>query len=582
MTILTSQLTKLTVRALRELRDSITKKGKAAPKDSPKRQELRDDYSKVKEAIDKKEQYGKNVSAAEKVLDDKKPTKQKTSVRGAKPQDRIIKRRPNAFGEKDNLPDDEGSVLREDIPVYERGLRAEKARSSSAHEGGEPLTREGQAAASKFKSWLTSQTPPKMKELGSIYYRGKEAVKVSEKLIKEIKNTTDPKELSALNKRLDRSNKKAQKLRVKYQEVKDRGTRIGGGQKDESMRARVGKEKRVSLEDIEPLAKGRKGREQLGKRQLIKDADRKKLDAQVKKFMNYNLADRSGKVTKVPTGKQVTAGAPDDSEVKDLLNNIQAALATASKVPANPDRKSARAQKKFSEATVGQTTSNLRSGSLSALQKIIREEKKKSPRTWKNAVANLKNASVAVQKQAARLGIISKSAVKTPPKKTKPYKPTKPKVVRRGTKTVSLKEKPVKVKYEKYKSPPTPVRGEAQEQREAASKARNKKIKSVFNRINKLTPLIKKNGASEYQRRIANINKDIVALEIQRNERFRSDALPVFKKKGGKVLKTKPKRKVTTVKAVKPKRKVTTVKRKTTAPRKRAALRGYGKALRGF
>ena len=33
MTILTSQLTKLTVRALRELQDSITKKGKAAPKD---------------------------------------------------------------------------------------------------------------------------------------------------------------------------------------------------------------------------------------------------------------------------------------------------------------------------------------------------------------------------------------------------------------------------------------------------------------------------------------------------------------------------------------------------------------------
>lgn len=54
MTILTSQLTKLTVRALRELQDSITKKGKAAPKDSPKRQELRDDYSKVKNEIEKK------------------------------------------------------------------------------------------------------------------------------------------------------------------------------------------------------------------------------------------------------------------------------------------------------------------------------------------------------------------------------------------------------------------------------------------------------------------------------------------------------------------------------------------------
>lgn len=43
-----------------------------------------------------------------------------------------------------------------------------------------------------------------------------------------------------------------------------------------------------------------------------------------------------------------------------------------------------------------------------------------------------------------------------------------------------------------------------------------------------------------------------------------------YRKKGGKVLKAKLKRKVTTI------------KRKTTAPRKRAALRGYGKALRGF
>ena len=43
-----------------------------------------------------------------------------------------------------------------------------------------------------------------------------------------------------------------------------------------------------------------------------------------------------------------------------------------------------------------------------------------------------------------------------------------------------------------------------------------------------------------------------------------------YRKKGGKVLKAKPKRKVTTI------------KRTTTAPRKRAALRGYGKALRGF
>lgn len=41
------------------------------------------------------------------------------------------------------------------------------------------------------------------------------------------------------------------------------------------MQARISKERRVKLEDIEPLATGRQGREQLGKRQLIKDADRK-------------------------------------------------------------------------------------------------------------------------------------------------------------------------------------------------------------------------------------------------------------------------------------------------------------------
>jgi len=527
MTILTSQLTKLTVRALRELRDSITKKGKAAPKDSPKRQELRDDYSKVKRAIDKKEQYGKNVSTADKVLDDKKPT-----------------------------PD----VDQDDIPVIERAPRAEKGRSSKPSQEAQPLSRAEQTKASQFASWLTTQTPavPLKKEYGRLYAAGKGLIQINKDLANQIKTTNDPKKREALQKRFDANVKRTDKLRNDWKAVKERGTIIGAGQQSESTAARVAKERRVKLEDIEPLATGRQGREQLGKRQLIKDADRKELVAQVKEFMNYNLADKSGKVTKVPTGKQVTAGAPDDSEgIKDLLNNIQAALATASKVPANPERKSARAQKKFSEATVGQTTSNLRSGGLSALQKIIREEKKKSPRTWKNAVANLKNASVAVQKQAAKLGIINKSAVKTPPKKTKPYKPT----------SQARKGKPT----------PTPAKSKVQEQKEAASKARNLQQKSVFNKIKTLTPLIKKNGAARYQKRIDSINKDIVRLGMQRDAtvdsapaRYRAKDLKVFKKKGGKVLKAKPKRKVTTV------------KRKTTAPRKRAALRGYGKALRGF
>ena len=491
MTILTSQLTKLTVRALRELRDSITKKGKAASEGSPKQQELRDDYSKVKRAIDKKEQYGKNVSAADKVLDDKKPT-----------------------------PD----VDQDDIPVIERAPRAEKGRSSKPSQEAQPLSRAEQTKASQFASWLTTQTPavPLKKEYGRLYAAGKGLIQINKDLANQIKTTNDPKKREALQKRFDANVKRTDKLRNDWKAVKERGTIIGAGQQSESTAARVAKERRVKLEDIEPLATGRQGREQLGKRQLIKDADRKELDAQVKKFMNYNLADKSGKVTKVPTGKQVTAGAPDDSEVKDLLNNIQSALNTASKVPANSDRKKIRAQKKFSEATVGQITSAIRrrpsasakkyndkeelygdpvaTQAANQLEDIIKKYKKKSPRKWKQISENLKNASVAVQKQAARLGIISRSAVKTPPKKTKPYKPKKPEV---------------------RKGKPRVVNGKTVETTQ-------------------------------------------------------------YRKKGGKVLKAKPKRKVTVIKAVKPKRKVTTIKRKTTAPRKRAALRGYGKALRGF
>ena len=208
--------------------------------------------------------------------------------------------------------------------------------------------------------------------------------------------------------------------------------------------------------------------------------------------------------------------------------------------------------------------------------------KRKRPRKNRSQIIKkAQDAPVALQNLLVKLGIIKRSELKSSyvPKntKTKPYKPTKPKVVRKGTKTVSLKEKPVKVKYEKYKSTPTPVKGKAQEQREAASKARNKKIKSVFSSIKKLTPLIKKNGAFKYKKQIDKINKDIVKYGIRRDKTFdtgpagfRKADLPVFKKKGGKVLKAKPKRKVTTI------------KRKTTAPRKRAALRGYGKALRGF
>ena len=45
---------------------------------------------------------------------------------------------------------------------------------------------------------------------------------------------------------------------------------------------------------------------------------------------------------------------------------------------------------------------------------------------------------------------------------------------------------------------------------------KNKKIKSVNKRIKELTPLIKKNGPKKYKRRIDNINKDIVALGIER------------------------------------------------------------------
>ena len=188
--------------------------------------------------------------------------------------------------------------------------------------------------------------------------------------------------------------------------------------------------------------------------------------------------------------------------------------------------------------------------------------KRKRPRKNRSQIAkNAQDAPVALQNLLVKLGIIKRSELKSSyvPKKTKtkPYKPT----------SQARKGKPT----------PTPAKSKVQEQKEAASKARNLQQKSVFNKIKTLTPLIKKNGAARYQKRIDSINKDIVRLGMQRDAtldsapaRYRAKDLKVFKKKGGKVLKAKPKRKVTIV------------KRTTTAPRKRAALRGYGKALRGF
>ena len=188
--------------------------------------------------------------------------------------------------------------------------------------------------------------------------------------------------------------------------------------------------------------------------------------------------------------------------------------------------------------------------------------KRKRPRKNRSQIIKkAQDAPVALQNLLVKLGIIKRSELKSSyvskNTKTKPYKPT----------SQARKGKPT----------PTPAKSKVQEQKEAASKARTLQIQSVFSSIKKLTPLIKKNGAFKYKKQIDKINKDIVKYGIRRDKTFdtgpagfRKADLPVFKKKGGKVLKAKPKRKVTIV------------KRKTTAPRKRAALRGYGKALRGF
>ena len=68
-------------------------------------------------------------------------------------------------------------------------------------------------------------------------------------------------------------------------------------------------------------------------------------------------------------------------------------------------------------------------------------------------------------------------------------------------------------------------------------------------------------GEMAYERAVNRKKVDIESLTPTERKAFMKSISR--RKKGGKVLKTK-------------------VKRKTTAPRKRAALRGYGAALRGF
>tara|TARA_R110002020_G_scaffold8970_2_gene36030 strand:- start:132 stop:2471 length:2340 start_codon:yes stop_codon:yes gene_type:complete len=661
------------------------------------------------------------------------------------------------------LEDDAGEVLREGIPVIERGGRRMAAFPPKAHADSPPMNREEYARNAKFKEWISgdeelNRIKRRDEVVKGIVDQGKAIVRRNETIQKELEKLTkftgpaarrttrsgpsgravtstsskDPsltKEINQLQKEHKNNLRQLTKLRNQYKgyttpRKKRKGFETKGRDVSEKkLETQVKAEERVSLGDVESLARGRSGREQLGRRGLWKPRQQKALEREVNNFLeNY------GTITEVPEGRTTTAGAPDDSEMKDSLIGIQEALGTASlpkgtrvspgiqqKIPRT--LKDIRGQVHASRATVAQINEQIRRGkgvparsysdisagaddegtfgspiaaeAATQLKGLIKKFKKNSPRKYKEVVASLQNASSAVQNHAVRLGVVTRSALKAPPKKgtgiskktsppiqtekpqslsqlenkvraaqetlsprltkaqrkiienkikemndeinrrkskkprktsakkgtgtrkkkarkastpistpqgqekgktrtyktrtpkdkrtVKAYEPTKPKVVRRGTKTVSLKEKPVEVKYEKYKSPPTPVGGKAQEQRKEQTIARRKKIKSVFNRINKLTPLIKKDGASKYKTRIANINKDIEALEIQRNERFRSDDLPVFKKKGGKVLKTTAKRKVKTT----AKRKVKSMpKRKV---RTRAALRGLGgAALRGF
>jgi hypothetical protein len=210
------------------------------------------------------------------------------------------------------------------------------------------------------------------------------------------------------------------------------------------------------------------------------------------------------------------------------------------------------------------------------LQALIK--KKAKPQRYRQIIKNLQNASPKMQRLAVRLGIIGKAAIKKQKDVTGVTQQDK-KLFKRKTKKPTKKNGQLELSFipgrdiaEKVKARKASVK-KTKKKTKSATQTSTTKVKKTkpakkqifkskptskqLNRINKATD----EGEMAYQRATNRKKVDIKSLTPTERKAFLKSITK--RKKGGKVLKTK-------------------VKRKTTAPRKRAALRGYGAALRGF
>ena len=210
------------------------------------------------------------------------------------------------------------------------------------------------------------------------------------------------------------------------------------------------------------------------------------------------------------------------------------------------------------------------------LENLLRRKAK--PRKYRQIIKNLQNASPQIQRLAIKAGIIGKAAIKKQKDVTGITQQDK-KFFKRKTKKPTKKNGQLKLSFIPGRDIAEKVKA-----RKASVKKLNKKTKSVAQTPTKPTggrkppkkPTFKSKptrkqyakineaideGQMAYERAVNRKKVDIESLTPTERKAFMKSISR--RKKGGKVLKTK-------------------VKRKTTAPRKRAALRGYGAALRGF
>ena len=205
-------------------------------------------------------------------------------------------------------------------------------------------------------------------------------------------------------------------------------------------------------------------------------------------------------------------------------------------------------------------------------------KRKVKPRKYKQIIKNLQNASPQIQRLAIKAGIIGKAAIKKQKDVTGVTQQDK-KFFKRKTKKPTKKNGQLELSFipgrdiaEKVKARKASVKKTKKKTKSATqtSTTKVKKTKPIkkqifkskptskqLNRINKATD----EGEMAYERATNRKKVNIESLTPTERKAFLKSI--TRRKKVGKVLKTK-------------------VKRKTTAPRKRAALRGYGAALRGF